>query len=292
MKIQTISFCTGDGECQNHCPYCVARATGKDGLDNMPDNICIHKVQKILNLAELSGVSTALITSKGETLYKMGLEHTFQYIHVIKEFSKIPFIEVQTSGSGLDADTISNLGSAGVTTLAISCVSDSLSRNRKIFGQHYQDPFELTEHAHKAGMMVRLCCTMIAEYVESWESMEHMIQSCSMKGIEQLSFVPATVPDNMPVFHPVKEWIEEHGLVKERVDGLYTIVRQKGVKLLTLMHGGEVYDIDGVSVCIRYCLTDDPETNTLRQVIVYPNGEARYSWTSKAARLMRGDTYA
>ena len=289
MKIQTISFCTGDGECPNHCPYCVARATGKEGLDNMPESICIHKVRKILNLAELSGVSTALITSKGETLHGKGNKHAAQYIRAIKEYSKIPFIEVQTSGTGLDADTIRNLGSADVTTLAISCVSDSLDRNRKIFGHQYQDPFELAKVAHDSGMMVRLCCTMVNLYMESRESVAHMIQSCKMAGIEQLSFVPATAPDNVEDSHPVKKWVKKNGLSKKIVAELYNYVRKTGTKLMTLMHGGEVYDIDGVSVCIRYCLTEDPETNVLRQVIVYPNGEARYSWTSKAARLMRGD---
>jgi MoaA/NifB/PqqE/SkfB family radical SAM enzyme len=289
VKIQTISFCTGDGECPNHCPYCVARATGKEGLDNMPGVINTWKVRKILNLARLSGVSTALITSKGATLYGKGREHAFQYIRVINDYGAIPFIEVQTSCTGLDDDLIHELSGVGVTTLALSCVSGELSDNRGIYSKDYRNVFEVAERAHSEGMMVRLCCTMCAGIVDTSAAMMNLIRACAISGIEQVSFVPVTAPDGMSIHDPVKRWVEKNGLNKDHVGQLYNNIRTTGTKLMTLMHGGEVYDIDGVSVCIRYCLTHDPETNMLRQVIVYPNGEARYSWTSKAARLMRGD---
>lgn len=284
MKIQTISLCTGDGRCPRHCPYCVSRMTGKQDFSNMPE-IISPKVLKAIQLARLSGVSTALLTSKGETLFGVGRDHAFQYLSLLNSF---PFIEVQTSGYGLDDDTLKELEEHGVTTIAISCVSDSHTRNREIFGTDYEDPFEIADRIHARGMMVRLCCTMCAGYCESTETVDHMISSCRHKGIEQLSFVPVTAPDKS-MSMKITKWASTCGLDVAEVKRLYDHVRKSGPKLMTLMHGGEVYDVDGVSVCIRYCLTDDPETNALRQVIVYPNGDTRYSWTHKAARLIRGD---
>jgi len=261
--------------------------TGKKEFAQMPDRIS-SKVGKALRLAELSGVSTALITGKGEPLFTAkSFGHVIQYLQLLREF-KIPLIEIQTSGYGLDDDALKTFSKLGVTTIAISCVSDSHTRNVEIFGKEYEDPFEIARRVHAHGMMVRLCCTMCKVYCESTETIDHMIRSCRTAGIEQLSFVPVTAPEDSEAM-TITKWARGCGLTDAIVNRLYAHVRRSGPKLMTLMHGGEVYDIEGVSVCIRYCLTDDPETNMLRQVIVYPNGETRYSWTSKAARLIRGD---
>jgi MoaA/NifB/PqqE/SkfB family radical SAM enzyme len=253
----------------------------------MPDYLS-PKVQKALRLAELCGVSTALITGKGEPLYgDKAYRHTFQYLDYLHAF-RIPFIEIQTSGYGLDNDTLSRLAAKGVTTVAISCVSDSLSKNREIYGDDYEDPFEIARRIHDCGMMVRLCCSMCGGYVESPESVSHLIQSCACSGIEQLSFVPVRTieaAENVGV----REWVHKHEINSKTMEFLYDKIRRRGEKLMTLMHGGEVYDVDGVSVCIRHCLTNDADSDALRQVIVYPNGETRYSWTSRAARLIRGE---
>jgi len=261
--------------------------TGKKDFEKMPGELS-PKVRTALGLAEISGVSTALITGKGEPLYEKGYVHVIEYLRLLRK-CRIPFIEVQTSGYGLDDNILSLFAKMGVTTVAISCVSDSLDRNRKIFGPEYEDPFEIAERVHQHGMMVRLCCTMLGTYMDSWESAAHLIQSCKIAGIEQSAFAPATAPEKASLADPIAVWIKENGIHRKCVDNIYKKVRTYGTKLMTLMQGGEVYDIDGVSVCIRYCLTADPETNSLRQVIVFPNGETRYSWTSKAAKLIRGD---
>lgn len=287
MKIQTISLCAGEGRCPRHCPYCVSRMTGKAEFSKMPEALS-DKVSRPLNLAEISGVSTALITGKGEPLFtEKSRSHVMQYLDHLSTLT-IPFIEIQTSGYGLTDETLESLAKYDVTTVAISCVSDSLSKNKEIFGQEYRDPFIIAERIHYYGMMVRLCCTMCSGYVESWESMEHLIQSAAMADIEQLSFVPVTAPQKSESLEAF-DWVSQHRLKDNTVKSLYNKIRSRGTRLMALAHGGEVYDIDGVSVCIRYCLTNDTDYGNLRQVIVYPNGETRYSWTSRASRLVRGD---
>jgi hypothetical protein len=261
--------------------------TGKTEFAKMP-SILSPKVSKALRLAELSGVSTALITGKGEPLFSAkSYDHILQYLALLDKF-RIPFIELQTSGYALDQSTLEEFSQMGMTTVAISCVSDSLSRNREIFGEDYEDPFKIADRIHFCGMMVRLCCTMCKGYTESWESVEHLISSAAVAGIEQVSFVPVTSPEKSES-PAVFDWTAKHEINSGCIEWLYERIRERGTKLMTLMHGGEVYDINGVSVCVRYCLTNDADSDALRQVIVYPNGETRYSWTSRAARLIRGD---
>jgi hypothetical protein len=259
MKIQTISLCTGDGKCPRRCPYCVSKMTGQVDTKKVTE-ISSSKVGRGLRLAKMSGVSTALITSKGETLFGTGHNHTLQYLQKLR----------------------------GVTTVAISIVSEDIDLNREIYGPEYEDPFTIAQRIHEHGMMVRLCCTMFAGGVDTWGRMEQLIATCADQGIEQLSFAPVSKPE-ICESAKIEDWIETHKLPDDVINDMYDIVKRIGHRLMFLVHGGEVYDVGGVSVCTRYCLTDDTDPNEMRQVIVYPNGEIRYSWTRQAAKLMRGD---
>jgi hypothetical protein len=254
----------------------------------MPTYLSSVKVGKALKLADRSSVTTALITGKGEPLFgEKSRGHVLQYLNMLNQIG-IPLIEIQTSGYGLDEDTLSDLSVHGVTTVAVSCVSDSNNKNQEIFGKDYEDFRSVVGRIHKHGMMARLCCTMCAGYTESVESVRALIWTCKHLGIEQLSLVDVTTPENTND-QVVSEWIVDHLVDPRQLSDVFNEIRDCGKPLMLLMHGGSVYDVDGVSVCIRRCLTQDTDANELRQVIVYPNGETRYSWTLPAAKIIRGD---
>lgn len=287
MKIQTISLCAGEGHCGRNCPYCVSAMTGKTEFSAMPNELS-PKVGKALRLAQMSGVSTALITGKGEPLLtEKSRGHVMQYLSELRDLG-FPFIEIQTSGHGLTDETLGSFKEFGVTTVAISCVSVSLTKNQDIYGRGYEDPFVVAERVHRYDIMVRLCCTMCAGYCESPESMGELIQACRLHEIEQMSFAPVRAP------HSSKNggaaaWVKEHEISDRQLRYMYNAIRRQGTPIMSLVHGGMVYDVGGVSVCLRDCLTESVDLDDVRQLIVYPNGETRYSWTLDAARFIRGD---
>ena len=55
---------------------------------------------------------------------------------------------------------------------------------------------------------------------------------------------------------------------------------------MSLPHGAEVYDVAGQNVCISNCLTIEPDTDNLRQIIVFPDGHIRYDWNYEGAILL------
>ena len=60
----------------------------------------------------------------------------------------------------------------------------------------------------------------------------------------------------------------------------------KQPKILSLSHGGNIYDIDGQNLCYTNCLTTSPSTEELRQIILYPDGTISFDWKYKGAFLM------
>lgn len=62
-------------------------------------------------------------------------------------------------------------------------------------------------------------------------------------------------------------------------------VRRNGTLLLSLPHGGEVFDLDGQNLCMTNCLTHAPDPESIRQLI-YVDGHIRYSWQYEGATII------
>ena len=57
------------------------------------------------------------------------------------------------------------------------------------------------------------------------------------------------------------------------------------IKLLPLVHGAQVYDIEGQNFCLSDCLTINPESKEIRTLIFYADGSIFYDWQYQGARL-------
>ena len=63
-------------------------------------------------------------------------------------------------------------------------------------------------------------------------------------------------------------------------------LEKEGDKLMTLDHGGVVYDLNGQNICLSDCLTIKSNTEDLRQLIFFPDGHLRYDWQYRGATLL------
>ena len=84
MKIQTFSVVVGGPSCNAKCPYCVSKLTGcTNGVRVGQKAMQINKrnFNIACNFAKQSGVSTVLLTGKGEPL--LYLEHINRYLEMI-----------------------------------------------------------------------------------------------------------------------------------------------------------------------------------------------------------------
>ena len=96
MRVQTLSIIAGSEACNARCPFCVSKMTPSCGLDELKEpEVNWRNFRKACLLAKQSGVTTAMLTGKGEPTLFPG-----QISRYLKELMRyeFPLIEIQTNG--------------------------------------------------------------------------------------------------------------------------------------------------------------------------------------------------
>lgn len=239
------------------------------------------------------GLISILLTGKGEpTLHPKLIE---KYLLKLKMKGDFPLIDLQTNGIIFDPradstgpDHLKRWRDLGLTLVCISLAhyspipSNSLMR---IHGALDYDYRRAIETAHKLGLVVRLNYTLLKCGLHTPEDMEEAIRLARLQDVEQLTFREATMPYE-------SECEETAAFVKEqRPEGackkLFHHLELNGAnRLPNLAHGAALFDYDGQNVSINNCLTETLDSDDIRQIIFFPNGEICYDWKYRGARLL------
>lgn len=242
-------------------------------------------------LAQHSGVTTAMITSKGEpTLFPD------QVSRYLEEFAKynFPLLELQTNGipfvEKLERydDYLSRWYELGLTTIAISIVHYDAERNREIYlpyRKEYIDLPALIERLHRMGFSVRLATVMVDGYIDSSEEVERLIGFARSNKVEQLTLRPVNRPGESRD-SDVSRWVGQNYLRDESRADVQHYLRANGAQVMKLVHGAVVYDVGGQNVCYTNSLTIDAGGEDLRQLIFFPDGHIRYDWQYAGAVIL------
>jgi molybdenum cofactor biosynthesis enzyme MoaA len=243
-----------------------------------------RNLNKAILFAEQSGVSTVLITGKGEpTLYP---DQITEYLTLIN--NRFPFIELQTNGLTIERDDtfinrLSCWRDLGLSTVSISIISDLLGINGNV-ASLAEDVPEIIRRIHSCGLSVRINCTLIKDILWTPEDVKRLCEWCKKNGVEQLTIRPVAEPE-VTEDKNVSEWVEEHTLSFEEMQGIEDEFLSKGKLLMELPHGAQVVDYQGQNLCINNCLTL-PVKDEIRQLIFFPDGHLYYDWTYKGAILL------
>jgi len=293
LRIQTFTIVVGTTACNASCPYCVSRMTPGCGLSVAPQEINFRNFDIGCRFAKTSGVSTVLLTGKGEpTLYP---EQISAYVEkcAIHEF---PFVELQTNGilfvgskADIYRDFLERWYAGGMTTISASIAHYDKTRNAELFTrshtQNAYDPWQIVEVLHEVGFSVRINCTLVKGYVDSPEEVERLLEVCSKFRVEQATVRNVTRPEDSQS-QAVAAWVDEHR-IPELEKRLMEYFEGRGAKrLLALPHGAVVYDWHGQNFCINNCLTTDSSPELIRQLIYFPDGHLRYDWKYAGALLL------
>ncbi len=291
MKASTLSICMPYLECDKvpRCPFCVSMMTPHSEPNPA---LWQRNLPKAISLAKASGVTSAMITGKGEPLYNPEAVMT-----VLRQLSDFP-TEVQTNGIWLnnnlgnrDVDAIHGLYCTGLNVTAISI--DSPERFNE-FGP-------LFEKLSDTGFVVRLtlCVTDAFEHLEAY----HLINLCKCYKVHQLLLRHVTIPDGTSKTSPQAKWIREHAkgyqyerLAKELAnyklmgdfpagDGIWSgVIEPRPVRVLP--HGDTVYDINGIGVSWSdYCVQAKTNGDDCRSIILRENGHVYTSWSADGSIL-------
>ena len=303
MKIQTLSIVAGTEVCNAHCPFCISSQTPTNGVSKALPDINVRNLHKACTLAQMSNVTTVLITGKGEpTLYP---EQITQYLTELKDYN-FPFIELQTNGimihnnvgkkffyednSGIEWNEhhLVKWYNLGLTTIIISIVHYEDDRNREIYLPHkdkYISLKNLINILHEHGFSVRLSCVGVKGYIDSAKDVSNLIQFAKDNKVNQLTYRAVTAPEHTRN-EDFTKWTKEHFVEKERLVEIHNFLKLNGHLVSKLVHGAEVYDVFGQNFCFSNCLTLDPNNEELRQLIYFPNGSLFYDWQFTGAVLL------
>lgn len=290
MRIQTYSIVVGSKACNAQCPFCVSKMTPNQGIGAIPSTINWRNFAIGCRFAKNSGVSTVLLTGKGEpTIFP---EQISDYLERLGPY-EFPFIELQTNGilMAQEGSTfeqhLPRWYELGLTIIALSVVGYDNGQNQAIFrpdGQ-YPDLAETISYLHHFGFSIRLSCTMFRGGIDSPQEVDKLIDFARSHQVEQLSIRPVRMPhdtDNREVAF----WVKEHQLNDEQLSSVSSSVKSGGIEILRLAHGAVVYDVDGQNICLTDCLTLDPNAEEVRQLIFFPDGHLRHDWQYPGAILV------
>lgn len=295
MKFQTLSLVAGTQACNAKCPFCVSRMTGMDYVDTTPTPINERNLNKALRLAEIGDVTTVIITGKGEPM--LFIDQITKYMWELNKYN-FPFIELQTNGSILEMDvfkdknidtTLEYWATCGLTTILISNVGYDEQLNNKIYFPHkksWLDIKKVVNRIHKHGINVRLTTVGINGGIDAPNEIYTLIKWADTLGVKQLTWRPVNKPVDKGSDSDVYKWVVDNGLTKEQVNDILIYVKTNGTLLYNLVHGAAVYDLHEKNFCLTNCLTNDPNEDTVRQLIYYPDGSLYTDWQYKGSVLL------
>ena len=290
MKIQTFTIVAGTVACNAKCPYCISKMTPAQGLTFERPKTNWLNFDKACRLAQMNDVTTVLITGKGEPL--LYPDQITEFLKKMKKYD-FPLIEIQTNALLIEnhwekyEKYLGEWRKLGLNTIAISMAHWEKERNKEIFTQTspYPELKSLIDKLHLLGYSVRLSCVMLKGFIDSPENVKKLAEKSKTWGVEQLTIRSVKTPEKSEN-EKVYSWTKKRELTPGQILDISKFLEKYGHKLMTLDHGGVVYDYNGQNICMTDCLTIKPDTENLRQLIFFPDGHLRYDWQYEGAILL------
>lgn len=285
MEVQTFTIVAGSAACNARCPFCISKMTPPLGIKLREPKVNWENFRDACQLAKIAGVSTVLITSKGEpTLFPAQIT---KFLTVMEGFW-FPIIEMQTNGIKIieEPQTYSPYldawRSLKMKTIAISIVHYEPEKNREVYLPYkdaYIDLPALVKMIHEHALSVRLTCIAANDFIDSPEHVGNLLEFARRNKVEQLTLTPVNEPDKeLSSNQEAWEWTAEHKLRESQWQNILDYVHARGAHIRTLSHGAKVFDVGGQNLCLNNCLSVQPDVEKLRNIIFFPDGHVYTYW--------------
>jgi hypothetical protein len=212
--------------------------------------------------------------------------------------SPFKWIEIQSSGTCLCSDAVLDcLHEIGVTTISLSLSSLDDTWNRKYTNSpNYMPIKDMCAKIKEHGFNLRISLNLTdkaffgfeRDYLRDGKITEgynwHKIFSYMANdlGANQATF--RVLYQNIATSCPENDWIATHGANKEIISELYDYTRRERV-LEILEFGQKRYDVKGLSVVLDDdCMSTVPK-ESLKYLILRPNGKLYTKWDTAASLL-------
>jgi len=273
MKANNLTISIYTPKCKNGCPFCISKMTG-----DVPYNKELYwrNLDKVKTITLFGGISSILITSKGEPM-----DNIDDTLRIISYFDSLHFpLELQTNGKFLikNEKALSTLYKKGLNVLAVSIAKPSDLRESE----------SMLVEAHNVGLVTRL--TVVLGHEWKSEPLYRLIAYCLDHYVSQLTFRIPTLPD-----HPVstnesarvQEWIQaqEPKYYERIITELKSFCTDKTL-IRKLPFGAAVHDIKGIGVTVMdYCIQESSNGDDLRSLVYQTDGHLYTTWDKKGSIL-------
>jgi len=268
MRANNLTVCI-DAGCKKNCPYCISEMTWFPKPDQ---KLFYANMNKALRVSEIAGISSVLLTSKGEPLENLSVVD-----YCLRKFHLFP-TEIQTNGLNLLPETINLLGDDRLNTIAISI--DNL---RDIY--RFKDVYK---HCNAIGINVRLTI-ILSNLWKKTDGAEFLVE-CYNLGIKQLTFrklsIPYKVTETLKCTDTIR-WINNNNTNKhEEFLSAFKAYEKPENLIRNLPFGASVYSMGGIAVTtFPYCIQEFNNTEDIRSLIYHQDGHMYTSWSTPASIL-------
>lgn len=290
MNIQTFTVVCGSTACDARCPFCISRMTPNCGA-NKVRQINGHRFRAAVELAKRCGVTTMLITGKGEPLL---FPRQISMFLELLDASDFPLIELQTNGMSIcylaasEKEYLEDWLDMGLSLISVSVVHYLDERNREIYYPHraaYPSLKNTIKILHEFGYSVRLSCMALQNYIDKPEEVRNLIDFAKTNKVEQLTIRNIVNPIRGGDAE-VSQFVTNNRLTQLQEEDITNWIESEGYPLMRLPFGATVFDVNGQNVCWANCLTESEIGTNLRQLIFGADQHLRYSWQFEGAILL------
>lgn len=288
MKIATLSIMVGSSACNLCCKYCISRTTYNISKKKELFVPSKELIDKAVGVFSTGGGFTALITGKGEPML-VPHEKLVALIKILYQYT--PVVELQTNGNLLTNEKVKDMAKAGLSTVVISCASCDDEFNYKVMSGGLEKRWDLKEICKLVidnNLVLRLAVVSVRDGIYNIPTFLNTIKWLKALASRNYPLQLTIRRMGMPSQHRLRT-VKGREVAKfiraNKVDtiSIWNYLKENGEKIITFPWGSEVFDYQGVAVCISDCLTIKPEEDTIRTAILYPDGHLRYSWEFPSA---------
>lgn len=291
MKIQTFTVVSGSAACNAACPFCVSKMTGIRAIGYKPLPVNWRNFDKACRIAQLNGITTVLMTGKGEpTLFPDQLTEYFRHLQKYD----FPILELQTNGILLMEQEerydkyLKEWSGLGLSIISISIVHYDPEKNRANYvpgRKSYPDLGKLIEKLHRFGFSVRFSVVLIKDHIDTPKEVKKMVEAASKWGVEQVSLRPVAAPERSESERYKTDTVNLM-LTPKKIANINSWLEKDGRLLLSYGHNSRIFDVKGQNVCLTDALTIKPSTDDIRQMIFFPDGHIRFDWQYQGAIIL------
>lgn len=297
MNIQSISIVPTVQGCNADCKYCISAMTkAPKGVFSRLD---FNKLTDSLLYAKSGGCQTAILTSKGETLFDLELkENDYEFWYYLssiledcKNIGKIGQRDLHTNGKliiGAENQFYELLVQPhyGLTNITVTVASLNKEVNKELMGIDI-DYAQLFDYLKSIGLTVRLSCVLNTFGVHDSSTIMEYIKKAADLGVDSVVFREMWIPKNHRS-GKVVEWAYAHFVKLAVAQNLFAML-EKEIKIanviLRLPWGELVYDVGGLQVTSATC-TVNKYKEGFKSVIHLPDGHLYSGWDSIATKIM------